>query len=70
MASGYFPLDKYDTHSDTLFNVAEELEIVISEHLQAAAENLTAEDAAQDGIYLGYLRVAVELIRKCLKEEA
>lgn len=70
MSSGYFPLDKHDEHYQRLRGIAQDLAAVIADHHKLAGENLTPEDAVRDGVYLGYLQVAVELIRKCLQKEA
>lgn len=64
MASGYFPLDRHDEHRADLLRAS-----VIDAHIDAASENCTPESAVADGICLGYLRVAADLIRKCLREE-
>lgn len=69
MASGYFPLDRHDEHRADLLRAIELVQSVIDAHMDAASENCTPEGAVADGIYLGYLRVAADLIRKCLREE-
>lgn len=71
MASGYFPLSPDDWGHADLVRAIALVESVAWNYHHAACENSTQFDnATDDGVHVGYLRAAADLIRKCLRKEA
>jgi hypothetical protein len=69
MASGYFPLDKYDNGCGELTAMAERLREISADYYYEAAMNCTSEDAASDGGYQERLKIAADFIEHCIKQE-
>lgn len=66
MSSGYFPLE-YE-NAKTLKECIEKIDAVYTEQCRLACEDLNGEDGAADGVYLGYLDIASELLSRCIKK--
>lgn len=73
MATGYFPLDNTDKDSEAseLISVADQLRYLLVNRGSMGGglpgtDDLTPEDAASDGIFIGQLYLALELIERAI----
>jgi hypothetical protein len=67
MASGYFPLNGRDPNGARLLEAAKLVDDVIREMRDDCRELECTEDGVSDGITLGRLGVAVDLINRAVR---
>lgn len=71
MGSGIFPLRRGDDNYDSLLDCREEITRIADyfrdDIFTGESGGHQFDNAARDGAHLAYLRLAVELIEKCLE---